>query len=226
MQEVQKRGRGRPSALDRPVALKQAMKLFWEQGFEGTTFDDLIEGMGISPSTFYNSFGSKEKLYNEAAECYVSEASKWFSAAMADTSVDTRGAFSQLFKKLAYEYSREDLPHGCMVSLSGTHLSSELQNIRALMVDYRASTERRFIERIRRGIAEGDMPADCDVEGLAAYANTVVRGLAVQARDGATRKRLLDIAGIAMEAWPSVNSDSGRYSRQSADQSRRRRRKI
>jgi hypothetical protein len=70
------------------------------------------------------------------------------------------------------------------------------------------------------------MPADCDVEGLAAYANTVVRGLAVQARDGATRKRLLDIAGIAMEAWPSVNSDSGRYSRQSADQSRRRRRKI
>jgi AcrR family transcriptional regulator len=202
------------------------MKLFWEQGFEGTTFDDLIEGMGISPSTFYNSFGSKEKLYHEAAACYVSEASNWFSAAMADTSVDTRGAFSRLLEKLAYEFSREDLPHGCMISLSGTHQSSELESIRALMVDYRASAERRFVERIRRGIAEGDMPKDCDVEGVAAYANTVVRGLAVQARDGATHERLLAIARIAMEVWPSVNTKGGRPSGQSAKPLKRRPRKI
>jgi AcrR family transcriptional regulator len=31
-----------------------------------------IQAMGISPSSFYNSFGSKEKLYKEATDAYLS----------------------------------------------------------------------------------------------------------------------------------------------------------
>ena len=49
-----RRGRGRPQAFDRAEALTQAMQLFWERGFEGTSFDELIAAMGISPSSFYN----------------------------------------------------------------------------------------------------------------------------------------------------------------------------
>jgi hypothetical protein len=40
--ENPKRGRGRPKAFDRSVALHQAMKFFWERGYEGTSFNDLI----------------------------------------------------------------------------------------------------------------------------------------------------------------------------------------
>jgi hypothetical protein len=32
--------------------------------------------------------------------------------------------------------------------------------------------------------------------------NAIVRGLAVQARDGASRLKLLNIGRVAMEAWP------------------------
>jgi len=52
--------------FDRAVALQVAQKLFWERGYEGTSFDELIAAMGISASSFYNSFGSKEALYCEA----------------------------------------------------------------------------------------------------------------------------------------------------------------
>ena len=74
--ETQRRARGRPTNFDRSVALQQAMKLFWERGYEGASFDELTAAMGISASSFYNSFGSKERLYQEATEAYRAAAGK------------------------------------------------------------------------------------------------------------------------------------------------------
>ena len=45
--------------------------LFWDRGYEGTTFDDLIGAMKVSPSSFYHEFGSKEQLYREAVDYYL-----------------------------------------------------------------------------------------------------------------------------------------------------------
>ena len=41
-------GRGRPKNFDRSAALDRAMKLFWERGYEGASFDDLIAAMDTS----------------------------------------------------------------------------------------------------------------------------------------------------------------------------------
>jgi AcrR family transcriptional regulator len=68
------------------------MNLFWDQGYEGTSFDQLIQAMGISPSSFYNSFGSKEQLYKEATDAYLSLSAVWFAGELFG-SADTRQAF-------------------------------------------------------------------------------------------------------------------------------------
>ena len=90
-----KRGRGRPAVFDRATALQAAMKLFWERGYEGTSFDELISVMGISASSFYNSFGSKEELYGETTRTYLEWAGQWFNAILHDPSIDARTAFAR-----------------------------------------------------------------------------------------------------------------------------------
>src|SRR5580698_10311333 len=111
--ETLRRSRGRPKNFDRSVALQQAMKLFWERGYEGATFDDLTAAMGISASSFYNAFGSKEHLYQEATEAYMEAAGQWFAGELnADT--DTKTAFHRLLSAAAREFTRIDLPTGCM----------------------------------------------------------------------------------------------------------------
>ena len=117
-----RRARGRPRNFDRSDALQQAMKLFWERGYEGASFDDLTAAMGISPSSFYNSFGSKERLYQEATEAYMACAGKWFADELqADT--DAKTAFHRLLTAAAREFTQNDLPAGCMISLAGTACS-------------------------------------------------------------------------------------------------------
>ena len=50
------------------------MELFWARGYEGVTLEDLQKAMGgITPPSFYNAFGSKERLFREVADLYVSK---------------------------------------------------------------------------------------------------------------------------------------------------------
>jgi AcrR family transcriptional regulator len=198
-----KRGRGRPVVFDRALALHAAMKLFWERGYEGTSFDDLIAAMGISASSFYNSFGSKEALYCEATQSYLEWSGQWFFAILNDPSIDTRTAFAHLFEATAEEFTRGDHPLGCMISLAGTHCPPGMSNIRDMMAEHRAFSESAMAARIKKGMAAGDVPEGTDCDMLAAYYSAVARGLAVQARDGASREKLAEIGRLAMSAWPS-----------------------
>jgi AcrR family transcriptional regulator len=177
------------------------MNLFWEQGYEGTSFDQLIQAMGISPSSFYNSFGSKEQLYNEATNAYLSLTEVWFAGGLSGTA-DTREAFRKLLEVTVVEFTRKTHPSGCMISLAGTHLPPELASIRKTMAEHRADAEEMMARRLRKGVEDGDLPADTDVPSLAAFYSAVTRGMAVQARDGGDPKKLKAIADVAMRAWP------------------------
>ena len=198
-----KRPRGRPRNFDRSIGLHQAMKLFWERGYEGTSFDDLVTAMGISPSSFYNSFGSKEQLHQEAAEAFVAHSGEWFACELG-AATDARTAFHQVLDRAAREATLDDMPAGCMISLAGTHVPPELAALRGRMAGYRGAAQSAMADRIRRGIDEGDVPMGTNAEALAAFYSALLRGMVVQARDGASRERLLEIVDLGMHAWPSA----------------------
>jgi len=62
--------RGRPKAFDENEVLAAAMNHFWEHGYESTSLDNLLPVMGIKKSSFYHSFGSKEKLFSRCLLMY------------------------------------------------------------------------------------------------------------------------------------------------------------
>jgi TetR/AcrR family transcriptional repressor of nem operon len=46
------------------------MQLFWEKGYEATSVQDLVEGMGINRFSLYDTFGSKHDLFLKALDRY------------------------------------------------------------------------------------------------------------------------------------------------------------
>jgi AcrR family transcriptional regulator len=61
---------GRPREFDRAEALRAAMHLFWEQGYERTSIAQLKDAMGISAPSFYAAFTDKPTLFQEAVDEY------------------------------------------------------------------------------------------------------------------------------------------------------------
>jgi AcrR family transcriptional regulator len=194
--------------FDRNLALEQAMRLFWDHGYEGTTFDQLTDAMSISPSSFYNAFGSKERLYQEAVALYVERSSDWFMAALA-ADTDTRTAFHSLLSAAAHQFTQRDRPSGCMVSLACMNVPPALDPLRDWMAGLRMRGQEAMVDRLRRAIAAGELPADTDAETLAGFFAALSRGMAVLARDGASHEQLQAIVDLAMGAWPGRASNFG-----------------
>jgi AcrR family transcriptional regulator len=198
-----RRGRGRPQSFDRQAVLEEAMRLFWERGYEGTSFADLIAAMEISASTFYNSFGSKEQLFVEAVQHYLTGPGGERVKKILSGPDDTRTTFELLLEAAAVDFTRPNYPAGCMISLAGTHVPPDLRSVRNTMVKFRANFEQMLEGRLRRGVEAGDLAPDTDVTKLASFFGTLFRGMAVQARDGKSTDHLLGLARVAMQVWPT-----------------------
>ena len=65
----------RTKDFDEDEVLDKAMYLFWNQGYNGTSMQDLVDGLGISRSSLYDTFGDKHSLFIKTLENYKKNAS-------------------------------------------------------------------------------------------------------------------------------------------------------
>jgi AcrR family transcriptional regulator len=191
---------GRPLSFDRDAALEKAMYLFWQQGYEGTSLSELTREMGISPPSLYAAFGDKKQLFFAAIERYMNT-----SEASPDAIRDAptaREAVENVLRTAAISHTQRGCPPGCLLVSGAVNLSSASQDVRDEVARIRGKVEKVLRDRIKRGIQDGELPAQTDAAALAAFYISITQGMSMQAQDGAKRERLFEIADNAMRAWP------------------------
>lgn len=194
---------GRPREFDRTEALRKAMLLFWERGYEGTSVGDLSDALGIGKPSLYAAFGNKEALFLEALRLYE-ETYGCAPEGELEAAPTARDAIAGALRRNARSQLNLDTPPGCFIVLSATVGTPQNAEVRAHLTRRRQATRDHFATRIRRGIADGDVPPRADPLAVATFYATVINGLAIEARDGAGQDELDRIAEGALAAWDSV----------------------
>jgi AcrR family transcriptional regulator len=193
---------GRPRSFDRDEALERAMLVFWRYGYETTSLNELTTAMGITPPSLYSAFGDKEQLFLEAVERYLAGPGGAQKGIFSDAPT-ARDAIERLLEATAIEQTRSCHPPGCLVVTSALNCSPASAHVEAALVKLRKAIQASIRVRLERGVREGDLPADTNASALATFYVVVTQGMAIQARDGASRKTLLAIGCSAMRAWPA-----------------------
>jgi TetR/AcrR family transcriptional repressor of nem operon len=64
---------GRKKNYDRDTLIKNAMEIFRDHGFTGSSAQMLVEGLGVNRFSLYAEFGNKQGLFEAALERYYQE---------------------------------------------------------------------------------------------------------------------------------------------------------
>lgn len=198
---------GRPRTFDRDEAIDQALHLFWERGYEATSLNQLKAGIGggISAPSFYAAFASKEALFQECAQRYLSRYAT-VTECLWDTALTPRTALETALRASAKMQCERGHPKGCMVALAVMSAPSpENAAVTQSLTQSRTRTRAGITRCVERGIAIGELAPKTDARALATVFDSFLVGLSTLARDGVGH-RVLDAAiDRIMTAWDAAH---------------------
>lgn len=205
---------GRPRTFDREAAIEQALHLFWEQGYESTALSQLKTaiGGGISAPSFYAAFGSKEALFHECVQLYLTTYAQ-VTECLWDTGLSPRDAIETALRRSAKMQCERGHPKGCMVGLGVmSATSAEHAAVTTPLTRSRARTRAGIVACVERGIASGELRDDADVRALSTVFDSFLLGLSTLARDGVRNPVMDDAITQVMCVWDASRAAGGNES--------------
>ena len=189
----------RTREFDEYAALDAAIDVFWTTGFEGTSLPMLLDAMGLSKSSFYLAFESKEALFVRCLERYGDA----LVAAM-DDALDRAGSAMSFIRRALEgvgDEGRGGTPcRGCLIMNTAGEFGQRrpaFSTVVALNVD-------RFVAVFERALIRAGEEGDWDVQArpkvVASFLVSTLSGLKTMAMAGASRASLRRSADVALSA--------------------------
>jgi TetR/AcrR family transcriptional repressor of nem operon len=178
----------RPKSFDEEAVLDQAVELFWERGYDGTSLADLEAHLGLGRQSLYNSFGDKHALFLKALDRYKQEVGETIVAGLnaPDAGLDAIRAFFQS----AVESHTSGSRRGCLLTRTISERGSEDAAALRRCNHARDALERSFRHALIGAKRRGEVAPDLDVEATATLLGIQNYGLNVIAKTGATAEQL------------------------------------
>jgi TetR/AcrR family transcriptional regulator, transcriptional repressor for nem operon len=180
----------RPKEFDEAKVLKKAMILFWQQGYESTSIQDLVNHMEIHRRSIYDTFGDKQTLFIKVLDLYeeMTVRNLKFQANKMDS---TRLALRKLFELTVF--NKGDLPHGCLMVNTAVELTLSNSEIAEKTKQSFAKMEAFIYELLVIGQKSGELSQEFELESLAQFIHNSFIGIRVLAKTTDDKQKLENV---------------------------------
>ncbi|MFW5416214.1 TetR/AcrR family transcriptional regulator [Nocardiopsis sp. CNT-189] len=194
---------GRPRKFDEDEVVEAAARVFWGGGYDGTSTDDLCRATGLTRSSLYNSFTSKEELFVRALRRYAEERADRQAALLED---EARPGLERIRELLAMivedemEGREEGRASGCFTVNTQTAPVRRHPAVAEVLDTDRRKRLGVLEGAIRAGQADGSITAGRAPAELAWYVNSLVGGARVAGQAGVGRDVLEGVMATGVRA--------------------------
>ncbi len=188
---------GRPREFDETNVLERAMQSFWARGYEATSLHDLLLVMGLSKSSFYETFGSKHELFLRSLEHYTATVVR-DAGDVLKQEPSGRKAISYVFESILAEARGGGLQRGCMLGNSASELAPHDAEAADLVQKGLKRLDDAFRGAVQRGQKAGEISKKQDARALARFLHSNLIGLRLMAKAGVSQAALKDIMNVTL----------------------------
>jgi TetR/AcrR family transcriptional repressor of nem operon len=187
----------RTKEFDTDEVLNKAIDLFWDKGYNGCSMQDVVDGLGLSRSSIYETFGDKRQLFLEALKKYQREGIEALEKEI-NNAADIRQALTNVFESVLPESTDSPLQKGCFMVNSAVELASQDPEIAGIVRVNRLEVEDILCKAIEKGQQSGQLAATLAPRSIARFFYSNLSGIRMMARSGADRKTLEDIIRVSL----------------------------
>lgn len=179
----------RHKEFDVNEVLDKAMYLFWSQGYEKTSMQELVHTMGIHRRSIYDTFGDKHELFIQALQRY-----QLLQSQRLQNLVEQQIPVTDMIRIfLETTIDNPELPKGCLMVNSGVELGTLDPEVSALIQARYTQTEQCLFDLLIAGQDSGEIRADLDAKQLAHYLMNAWLGLRATVKTAVDQQKLTDI---------------------------------
>jgi len=184
----------RTKEFDENMILDKAMNLFWCKGYNATSAQDLVDELGISRSSLYDTFGDKRKLFIVALKEYR----KKMAGTMIEMIEKSTDAIKQIFLAATYEALEDKLKKGCFMVNSAIELVSTDNEVAEIVNGNMQDVENALCRLIKKGQDMGQFNTNNSALSLARFLFNTILGIRVASKSDKEKKVYDDIVKVAL----------------------------
>lgn len=170
----------RPMKFDRDRAIEIATETIRTEGYEQASVKALSEQLGITRSSFYNTFGSRESLFGEVIERYAPSAPD--AALYGPVQAPILPILESVLRNICSVRSKDEHGRGCIIVNSICELCPSPDGPAAMLAEMVNSSLQRLEELLEIARLGNEIPAPSDVRALALALQNLMIGLNVMSK--------------------------------------------
>jgi len=171
----------RTKDFDEHEVLTKAIQLFWHKGYNATSMQDLVDTLGISRSSLYDTYIDKHTLFLKALESYQLAGKAKIDEIVA-RSISAKETVVKLMELATTDLVGGKQQMGCFVVNAGVEVAAHDPDVSKLVCQNEQLMEAAFFQAIRNGQQSGEVKNTEDALVLAKFIFHVVKGMQVTAK--------------------------------------------
>lgn len=187
----------RTKEFDPDAALRAALDLFWERGYEATSMADLVERLGVARASIYATFGNKHDLYLKALDRYGDLVDPDLLRDLSQPG-PALPAVRALVERYASEAGDDSGRRGCFIVNTAVEVAPHDRQAARRVAASWDYLEAAMTSALIRAQAQGELAPGKDPRALARLLLVLMQGIRVVGKVSAEPRRLWDAATQAL----------------------------
>ncbi len=183
MTRMSKNPVGRPRGFDEDQVLDEAMKVFWRNGYENTTLEELLAATGLHKGSLYQAFGDKHTLFVRALQRYTHILFQEVGSLVLSAPTALEGMRAAM-RKAVTMHGEEDCGPGCMALNTLVEKAPHDEEVMAILQNALARRNNMITQAVKACQQEGSLRGDWEAPRITAMIEALEGGLAVAMRGG------------------------------------------